>query len=305
MIRIEQFNPKKGSRISELIGQFSKMGGTARELAEACEVSEKMVRDRECLKFLSMSGAAVPMGLKELVCELIEKKWCDVIVTNGANIVHDVMDAYGAKHYACSHCVNDVELHKKGMGRVGNVVVSNKGYEVFEKEMKKIFWEISEEKEVIGISEMMEEIGKWLPENSFVNLAQKKGVRIYSPGFQDSMLGLQLMMFRQKRKLVVDAALDMDELVHLTYDAKRTGALMLGGGVPKHYAMGANILRGGLDYAVNITTGSWQDNSLSGAPLSEGKSWGKAGEKAETAIVRGDYSAYFPMLMGYLREKVE
>ena len=57
---------------------------------------------------------------------------------------------------------------------------------------------------------------------------------------------------------------------------------MVGGGISKHHTFWWNQFRGGLDYAVYITTGPEWDGSLSGAPVEEGISWGKVTTKGST-----------------------
>jgi deoxyhypusine synthase len=71
--------------------------------------------------------------------------------------------------------------------------------------------------------------------------------------------------------------------------------VILGGGIAKHHAIGANILRGGLDYAAYFTTASPFDGSLSGAQTQEAKSWGKLKEKGSAVTVVGDATINFPL----------
>ena len=57
--------------------------------------------------------------------------------------------------------------------------------------------------------------------------------------------------------------------------ARKSGMIILGGGVIKHHIMNANIWRNGADFGVFINTGLSDDGSDSGAKPSEGISWGK------------------------------
>jgi deoxyhypusine synthase len=72
---------------------------------------------------------------------------------------------------------------------------------------------------------------------------------------------------------------------------------VLGGGISKHHAIGVNLLRGGLDYAVYVTTSSPWDGSLSGARTNEAVSWGKIAEKARHVTVDCDATIAFPLIM--------
>ncbi len=57
--------------------------------------------------------------------------------------------------------------------------------------------------------------------------------------------------------------------------AKKSGMIILGGGVIKHHICNANLMRNGADYSVFINTGQEFDGSDSGAKPEEAKSWGK------------------------------
>ena len=141
-------------------------------------------------------------------------------------------------------------------------------------------------------------------ENSFVYQAAKNNVPIFSPGFQDSALGLQVFLFNQEHELVVDATKDMKELADIVYDSKKTGAIILGGGISKHYTIASNLLRGGLDYAVQITTAQPYDGSLSGARLNEAISWGKVKEEGVISTIQGDATIIFPLLIAAVYEEI-
>lgn len=63
------------------------------------------------------------------------------------------------------------------------------------------------------------------------------------------------------------------EAVHAS--PRKTGIMVLGGGLPKHHICNANMLRNGADYAVYINTAQEFDGSDSGAQPDEAVSWGK------------------------------
>jgi deoxyhypusine synthase len=71
---------------------------------------------------------------------------------------------------------------------------------------------------------------------------------------------------------------------------------MVGGGISKHHVIWWNQYRGGLDSAVQITTASEHDGSLSGARLKEAISWGKIHPDAPQILVEGDASLLLPLL---------
>ena len=98
-------------------------------------------------------------------------------------------------------------------------------------------------------------------------------------------------------ELSLDFVKDLRILGEIVTATKKTGAIMLGGGLTKHFTMGSTILRGGLDLAVQITLDRPEGGSLSGAPLEEGVSWQKVQTEANFETVIGDATIIFPLLI--------
>ena len=61
--------------------------------------------------------------------------------------------------------------------------------------------------------------------------------------------------------LVIDTMTDRNKITNYCIHAEKLGAILLGGGISKHYLLNANILREGLDYAVYMTTAQEFDGS--------------------------------------------
>ncbi|KAK8964643.1 Homospermidine synthase 1 [Platanthera guangdongensis] len=76
---------------------------------------------------------------------------------------------------------------------------------------------------------------------------------------------------------------------------RKTGVIILGGGVPKHHICNANMLRNGADYAVFINTAQEFDCSDSGARLDEAVSWGNLNILPEMKQVHCDATIAFPL----------
>jgi hypothetical protein len=70
-----------------------------------------------------------------------------------------------------------------------------------------------------------------------------------------------------------DIRLINGEAIHAS--PRKTGVIILGGGLPKHHICNANMFRNGADYAVYINTAQEFDGSDSGAQPDEAVSWGK------------------------------
>jgi hypothetical protein len=73
------------------------------------------------------------------------------------------------------------------------------------------------------------------------------------------------------------------ETIHAS--PRKTGIILLGGGLPKHHICNANMLRDGADYAVYVNTAQEFDGSDSGARPDEAVSWGKIKSSARTVKV--------------------
>ncbi|RLI06499.1 deoxyhypusine synthase, partial [Candidatus Bathyarchaeota archaeon] len=141
-------------------------------------------------------------------------------------------------------------------------------------------------------------------EDSILRCAALRDVPIFSPALLDSMIGIPLWMYSQRRTLSINPLRDFEHFAELVYDAEKAGAIILGGGVPKHHTLYMNTLRGGLDAAVQITTARAEDGSLSGAPLREAISWGKV-KGARIVDVYGDATILFPLIVAAALERVE
>jgi deoxyhypusine synthase len=136
-------------------------------------------------------------------------------------------------------------------------------------------------------------------------------VPIFCPAIADSMIGLHAWIYKQTNELRVDAFDDMKELIDIFCEAPRTGAVILGGGVPKNFIFQTALIappreqgQEGFDYAIQITTDTPENGSLSGATLEEAKSWGKVGDKAKAVTVYCDATIALPIIMAAVRERI-
>jgi deoxyhypusine synthase len=80
-----------------------------------------------------------------------------------------------------------------------------------------------------------------------------------------------------------DIRLINGEAIHAS--PRKTGVIILGGGLPKHHICNANMFRNGADYAVYINTAQEFDGSDSGAQPDEAVSWGKINGSAKPVKV--------------------
>lgn len=284
--------------VLDLIEEMGRSGvlGAGR-MYRATKLLAEILKDDDTAVFLSVAGPLVPGGLRKVIRDMIDHEMVDVLITSGANITHDLLEAFGGRHHH-GMTEDDDTLCKQGMGRIGDLYTKSEDFEVFEKEITKIMSKITEKDNFLTIREFLTEIGGSIEdEESILQTAVKNGVPVYAPGIIDSMLGLQLWMFTQDNKLHLDASGDMSELSDIVYGSKKVATVILGGGLPKHYALASNLLKGGVDAAIQVTMDRSETGSLGGAPLEEAKSWAKAKAGSNLVTVIGDATIIFPLML--------
>ncbi len=293
-------NPTQIKTIPEYLEAMGKVGvlGAGR-LGRATDIVMRMFDDQDCFTFLSMSGPMVPGGLRSIVSHLVKEGYIQAIVTSGANIVHDLVEAYGGSHFRVPSSKDDIELREAGMGRIADLFVNEKDFEIFEKGIYRFLDVLPEEcLTTLAPSEFLAELGKTVEDNaSIVKQCADHNIPVFSPGLMDSMLGFHLYTYSTTKNLALDFVKDLRILGKIVTEQKKTGAIMLGGGLTKHFTMGSTILRGGLDMAVQITLDRPEAGSLSGAPLVEGVSWQKVQTEANFETVIGDATILFPLII--------
>lgn len=285
-----------------LVGGLEATGFQATELAKAVKVCNAMLLDKDCTVFFAFTSNLMASGLRGLFIDMARKRMMDAVITAGGALDHDFIRSF-AEYEIGSFAEDDVSLHKKNINRLGNILVPNERYVLLEKKIRPVIEGLYDNKKIVSPREIASEMGKALRgRKSFLGECFRRNIPVFCPGITDSALGLQLHFLKQDRRdFAVDVTADMGELAAAVLSAKRTGAMILGGGISKHYTIASNLLRGGLDYAVYVTTAGEFDGSLSGARASEAKSWGKIGERATTATVHADATIVFPLIYAGLK----
>jgi len=278
-------------------GKFTNSGFQASNIASAIKIIKRMKKEKATV-FLSFTSNMVASGLRGIFTQLCKEKFVDAIITAGGSIDHDLIRAY-SDYEMGQFVMDDKELHKKGINRLGNILIPNDRYELLEEKIIPVFDALYEKEKITSPSAIAQEIGNQVDNpNSFLYWASKNKIPVFCPGITDSAIGLQTYFYKQKKKdFGIDVTKDMNKLASLTLDADKTGGIVLGGGISKHHTIGVNLLRGGLDYAVYVTTASPWDGSLSGARTQEAVSWGKVGEAAKHITVDCDASIALPLIM--------
>jgi deoxyhypusine synthase len=294
-------------QLTEELKQAGVIG--AGKVGKAVDIVAEMFSNPNYTTFITLSGPLVPGGLRLVFVDLIKRGYVDAVMTNGANIVHDLIEAMGNSHFVGTTSINDVEIYNKGFNRVYDVFIENQAFIEIEDFMGKILDEIpEEERRGISFHKFLREVGLRLnDEESILYTAARENVPIFSPGFLDSMLGIPLWMYSRQKILEFSPLKDFDLLSNMVFEAKKSGAIILGGGIPKHHTQYLHTLKEGLDAAVQITTARSENGSLSGAPLRESISWGKLQKgqlESMTSTIFGDITIIFPIIIAAVLEKI-
>ncbi|MCL6579547.1 MAG: deoxyhypusine synthase [Candidatus Bathyarchaeota archaeon] len=300
---VKDYKFSEDMSVNELILQMKNAWGfTAGKVALSVDILEHMVKTGDCIKFLSFTGNLVATGTRGVFRELVKRKLVDVIVTTCGTLDHDIARCW-KEYYKGSFIMNDTKLYKKGINRLGNILVPNQSYgKIIEEKMQTLLQSLWNEKiREISTRQLCREIGKRIcNENSILYWAAKNNIPIYVPGIVDGAVGYQIWLFSQEHDFKLNLLEDSTELNDIVFSAKETGALIVGGGISKHHTLWWNQFRNGLDYAVYISTAEEWDGSLSGARPREAVSWGKISEKAKRVMIEGDASLILPIIVGAL-----
>ena len=284
--------------VSELVNSLGQVGFQSVELAKAKDVIVKMKKDNAKI-FLTFTSNMVTSGLRGFFAQIVNLGIPNFLVTTAGAIEEDIMKANGEEFKIGSFDTDDVELHEKGINRVGNLMIDTEGYMGFEDWIVEALEKCYVKKKRWNVSELLKEFGLMLnDENSILYQAAKKDIPIYCPAITDAGIGFHLYLFQQKHKdFIVDVVGDFGNILLGTSFDDKKGVIALGGSISKHHAILATLLNGGAEYAVYMTTAHKSSGSMSGATTSEAKSWGKVKDESDIATVVGDVTIMFPLAM--------
>ena len=301
---VNQLHVKPKMSVNELVVAMGQAGAyNGGSLARAADIWEQMLSDKETTKFFGLAGAMVPAGMGGIVSDLIKDGHIDILVSTGANLTHDIIEAIGCRHFHGTAFCNDIELRHDEINRIYDVYLPNDAFEHFEEFMQKVFGEL-EPGSTISISALLEHIGKHA-KSGILHTAARNKVPVYNPAVQDSMIGLQYWLFSQTNKVTVDAFADMPALMDRCFTAKKAGAMLVGGGVPKNFILQSMLMTpNGFTYAIQLTGDRPDLGGLSGATLDEARSWGKITEDAQAVTVYGDATITLPVLTAAVTERL-
>ena len=308
---VKDIQLKKGMNANEMIKELYESGGfSAKKVAQGVDIIENMIKEKECVRFLSFPACICSTGTRGVIKELLKRKLFDAVITTAGTLDHDLARIW-ENYYHGSFMADDRELHKEGVNRLGNIFIPNECYgKILEDKMQPILGELYETKQKWSTKELIWKFGERLEKekngkDSITYWAWKNNIPVFVPGITDGAFGSQIWMYYQEHKnFTIDLFKDEQDLSDIVFDAKKSGALIIGGGISKHHTIWWNQFKGGLDHVVYITTAVEYDGSLSGAQTREAISWGKVKEKANNVTIEGDATVLLPLMIGALFERL-
>jgi deoxyhypusine synthase len=329
--KVEAIRVKEKS-ISQLLAEMSRTAYQGRKLGEAVDVWESMLKEKDLTIIMGFSGSMSTAGQWTIINWLMEKRFIDVLVSTGANVSEDIIDAMGLGYWQGSHMANDEALLKADVNRYYDVYGKETDYRKME-ELMTDFLLTLKTGFPYSSAELLHLFGKYLSKKgvkSIAAVAAENGVPIFSPAMTDSAYGEAFLMAKnQGHPVMLDSVKEFDQFVGIGERTKDVGVIYIGGGVPKDLTQLIAIsvspktmdkgvpgreghLRKGLQeyyyphkYAIQITTDSAQWGGLSGCTLEEAISWGKINSEGKRAVCYCDATIALPLITHALNERVK
>ena len=300
----------------DIINAMKKMSFSARDLANASNIYDRMLKEKKCVIILTLSGSTSAAGCMQVYVDLVKNNMVDAIVATGASIVDmDFFEALGFKHYQGTPFVDDKLLRKLYIDRIYDTFIDEEQLQACDKTIKLIADTLPPR--AYSSREFIWEMGKYLKKkakkkDSLVQAAYEYDIPIFCPAFSDSSAGFGLVLHQQEHPdnhVSIDSVKDFRELTMIKIGAGTSGLLMIGGGVPKNFAQDtvvcAEILGKEVPmhkYAVQITVADVRDGACSSSTLKEANSWGKVDSSFEQ-MVYAEATTALPLLASYAYHK--
>jgi len=315
--KVVPFKPKEVTNINDLLKSLKYCGFQGRNLGIAIDILEKMVTNTDCTTVLTLSGAMVPAGMGELISTLIDLKLIDVLVSTGANIIHDLVDVFAeGGHYLGSSEVNDDDLFHNRINRIYDVFLPEENYTEAERNILNIIHELYSEKQIHTTpSQFLRELGSKIKKRCIVSTAAQRDLPIFIPAFSDSELALNLIKYskREGYNFQFDILKDVELFADIIKRSKLSGTFIIGGGTPRNWSQQVfplldqidAIEEMGYNFSVRIHTATEYDGGLSGCTVSESKTWGKYALESKHISVWCDATIAFPILVTGLLQRIK
>ena len=105
--KLEPIKVTKQKPISQLLKEMGKTAYQGRKLGEAVDVWENMINSKDTVIAMGFAGSMSTAGQWTIINWLMENRFIDVLVSTGANVSEDIVDAMGLGYWQGSHMVDD------------------------------------------------------------------------------------------------------------------------------------------------------------------------------------------------------
>jgi deoxyhypusine synthase len=299
VVPIQGINFEQASSLEAFTRSLATTGFQASHLGLAIELVNGLIAGRSPIH-LSFTGNLISSGLREVVAFLAKHRYVGSIVTTASGIEEDAIKAIGSFTLGSF----DADPDSGADYRIGNVLAARSLYGAFENFLQPLLERCHcrrlEGRSAVTPSDLAREMGLALQDQrSFLYWAARNAIPVYCPGITDGAIGDNVVIFeRQRPGLCIDVARDHRRIVEqLSEESRRLGALVLGGGISKHYLLNASFFRGGFDAIVRISTAIEYDGSDSGGSAAELISWKKLRHGGTCASVFAEATLAFPLLV--------
>ena len=262
----------------------------------------KIREKTRCTIFLGYTSNMASCGMRDIIRYLCEHRMVDCIVTTCGGIEEDFIKCL-APFYLGDFALKGKDLREQGLNRIGNLLVPNDNYCKFEDWITPLLNEMLNLQKTKGKiftpSKIIKYLGKKINnKDSIYYWCAKNKIPVFCPALTDGSIG-DMMFFNNFRNpgLIVDILADVVKLNKIALHAKKTGMIILGGGVIKHHICNANLMRNGADYSVYINTAQEFDGSDAGARPDEAVSWGKIKVNAKSVKIFAEVTLVFPIIV--------
>jgi deoxyhypusine synthase len=330
LIPLESLDLSRVRSVDDLVRAMAKTAFTGRQVGEAADVLEAMVRDEDCFVVMTLAGAMTVAKQSLVITDLIDRGFVNAIVSTGALIAHGLVEATGLAHFRHNPAVSDEKLYEQGYNRVYDTLEPEQNLDHVEEVITELL-EQWDHNEVVCSYKLNHAIGARLAKTArnqrgILKSAYEQGVPVFVPAFTDSELGLDVALNNRLRestgrhKLRFDPFEDLEHFAATLLRQKRLGIFTIGGGVPRnwsqqfgpfcelrHRRLGENVPLKRYHYGVRICPEPVYWGGLSGSPYSEAVSWGKFVPPAEGGRfgeVFLDATVGLPLIAGAVFERL-
>lgn len=268
--------------LAELVEQFSKTSFQARKLADCVNIYRRMTDENGThTVFMGLAGSVIAAGLRTVVKDMIEQGLVDVICTTGAVVYQDYYQSKGYKHYKGTVESDDVLLHEYMIDRIYDTYVDEDKFRETDVSIGRLLESLGGGR--YSTREFLSILGERCKDDqgSILGAAFRENVPIYCPAIADSSIGIGLSTSYKRQRdagvpekdiFVLDTIRDNYEMAQMMHSSKATGAVYLGGGVPKNYINDAVVMadmmfgdQAGHEYAIQVTMDRPDWGGLSGS----------------------------------------